>query len=72
MLQEWFSAPCANGVAPLAHDVGVGPGWFTRPFRLPAFLDHDKASVAHKNGMLTITFFKREEAKCRRIMVEGL
>jgi HSP20 family protein len=49
----------------------IADGRFTRLFRLPTFVDHDKTSAAHKNGMLTITFPKREEAKCRRIMIEG-
>jgi len=46
-------------------------GGFTRHFRLPTFVDHDKASATHKHGLLTITFPKREEAKCRRILIEG-
>lgn len=43
---------------------------FTRLFRLPSFVEHDKASATHKHGLLTITFPKREEAKCRRIMID--
>jgi HSP20 family protein len=46
-------------------------GQFTRLFRLPSFVDHDKASATHKQGLLTISFPKREEAKCRRIVIEG-
>lgn len=46
-------------------------GRFVRQFELPTFVDHDKASASHKNGLLTITFPKREEAKCRRIAIEG-
>ncbi len=42
---------------------------FVRLFKLPSFVDHDKASATHKNGMLTVIFPKREEAKCRRIMI---
>jgi HSP20 family protein len=38
---------------------------------LPTFVDHEKASATHKNGILTVTFPKREEAKPRRIMIEG-
>ena len=45
-------------------------GQFTRRFRLPSFVEHDKASATHKHGLLTIAFPKREEAKCRRIMIE--
>lgn len=46
-------------------------GEFTRRFRLPSFVEHDKASATHKHGLLTIAFPKREEAKCRRIMIEA-
>jgi len=46
-------------------------GQFTRLFRLPSFVDHDKASATHKQGLLTVSFPKREEAKCRRIVIEG-
>lgn len=49
----------------------IADGQFSRLFKLPGFVDHDKASAIHKNGMLTITFLKREEAKCRRILIEG-
>jgi HSP20 family protein len=42
---------------------------FVRMFKLPSFVDHDKASATQKNGLLTISFPKREEAKCRRIMI---
>ncbi len=48
----------------------ITDGQFTRLFRLPSFIEHDKASATHKHGLLTITFPKREEAKCRRIMIE--
>lgn len=46
-------------------------GRFTRLFRLPNFVDQECAAAVHKNGLLTITFPKREEAKPRRIMIEG-
>ena len=48
----------------------IAGGQFTRRFRLPSFVEQDKASATHKHGLLTITFPKREEAKCRRIMIE--
>ncbi len=48
----------------------IADGRFTRLFRLPSFIEHDKASATHKHGLLTISFPKREEAKCRRIMIE--
>ena len=37
-----------------------------RPILIP-----EKASAVQKNGLLTVTFPKREEAKSRRIMIEG-
>lgn len=49
----------------------IAGGLFSRFFRLPSFVDHDKASATHKHGLLTITFPKREEAKRRQIMIEG-
>ncbi len=49
----------------------ISGGQFARLFRLPTFMDHEKASAAHTNGILTVTFPKREEAKPRRIMIEG-
>lgn len=49
----------------------IADGRFTRLFRLPSFVEQDKASATHKHGLLTISFPKREEAKCRRIMIEG-
>lgn len=48
----------------------IADGQFTRRFRLPSFVEHDKASATHKHGLLTVTFPKREEAKCRRIMID--
>lgn len=49
----------------------IADGRFARLFKLPSFVDHEKAAATHKNGMLTITFPKREEAKSRRILIEG-
>ena len=49
----------------------IGGTRFARLFKLPPFVDHEKASATHKNGLLTISFPKREEAKCRRIQIEG-
>lgn len=42
-------------------------GRFTRLFRLPSFVEHDKATATHKQGLLTISFPKREAARCRRM-----
>lgn len=49
----------------------IADGRFVRMFKLPTVVDHDKASATHKNGLLTISFPKREEAKSRRILIEG-
>jgi HSP20 family protein len=51
-------------------EIAVGP--FTRVFRLPAFVDPDKASATHKHGVLTVSFPKREEAKRRVITIQGV
>lgn len=49
----------------------IADGRFARIFKLPTTVDHDKASANYKNGLLTISFPKREEAKPRRIVIEG-
>ena len=49
----------------------IADGRFARIFTLPATVNHDKASANYKNGLLTISFPKREEAKPRRIVIEG-
>ena len=49
----------------------ISNGRFVRIFKLPTTVDHDKASANYKNGLLTISFPKREEAKPRRIVIEG-
>ena len=46
-------------------------GRFMRIFKLPSFVDSQQASATQKNGTLTVTFAKREEAKSRRILIEG-
>jgi HSP20 family protein len=51
-----------------AHEVKDGP--FACSFTLPSTVDHDKSTASYKQGMLTITFPKLEEAKPRRIMIE--
>jgi HSP20 family protein len=53
------------------HVQEIGEGRFMRVFKLPTFVDSQQASATQKNGLLTITFPKREEAKSRRIMIEG-
>jgi HSP20 family protein len=49
----------------------IGGTRFARMFRLPAFVDQEKASATHKHGLLTISIPKREEAKRRRIQIDG-
>jgi HSP20 family protein len=49
----------------------ITDGRFVRMFKLPTTVDHEKASANYKNGLLTISFPKREEAKPRRIVIEG-
>lgn len=53
------------------HIQEIGDGRFMRLFRLPTYIDPENASAVQKNGLLTVTFPKREEAKRRRIMIEG-
>ena len=48
----------------------IPEGVFSCPFKLPAYVDHEKSTASYKHGVLTITFPKREEAKPRRIMIE--
>jgi HSP20 family protein len=49
---------------------GIPEGGFTTAFRLPPSVDSQQSAASYKNGILTITFPKREEAKPRRISVE--
>ena len=44
-------------------------GRFLRQYRLPNFVQQEQASATFKNGVLTISFPKREEAKPRRIEI---
>lgn len=58
-----------NSVKFHLREIAIADRQFARLFRLPPFVEHDKASAIHKHGLLTITLPKREEAKCRRIMI---
>jgi HSP20 family protein len=49
----------------------ISDGRFARLFKLPGFVDQDKASATHKHGLLTVTFPKKEEAKPRQILIQG-
>jgi HSP20 family protein len=57
--------------AQTVHLQEIAEGRFMRVFKLPAFVDSQHASAVQKNGLLTVTFPKREEAKSRRITIEG-
>lgn len=46
-------------------------GSFERSFALPGHVDADAVKAAMENGVLTITFPRREEAKAREIQIEG-
>lgn len=52
-----------------AHEFPDGP--FSCSFRLPSYVDYSKSTASYKQGVLTIMFPKYEEAKPRRIMIEG-
>jgi HSP20 family protein len=45
-------------------------GVFTRSFALPGFIDAEKVSAEYKNGVLTVTLPKREEAKPKTIKIQ--
>jgi HSP20 family protein len=47
----------------------IGWGTFSRSFRLPTYVDPEKVSASYKDGILTFTMPKREEAKRRRIQI---
>jgi HSP20 family protein len=47
-------------------------GEFIRSVSLPDGLDTDKTEAEFKNGVLTLTIPKQEEAKAKRIRVRGL
>ena len=49
----------------------IPDGSFCRVFTLPDSIDCDKARAYHANGLLHISFPKREEAKARRILIEA-
>ena len=48
-----------------------GTGEFTRMITLPADMDADKVEATLKDGVLTITLPKAEEAKMRKIAVKS-
>ncbi len=50
---------------------GIGAGAFSCSFNLPEYVDHEKSMASYKQGLLTVTFSKREQAKPRTIMIES-
>lgn len=53
------------------HRVERSYGSFTRTFALPASIDADQATADYKNGVLTLTMPKREEAKPKTIKINA-
>ena len=47
----------------------ISNGQFAMQYRLPTFVQQEQASASFKDGVLTISFPKREEAKPRRIEI---
>ena len=47
----------------------IPSGQFAMRYRLPNFVQQEQASAGLKDGILTISFPKREEAKTRRIEI---
>ena len=52
------------------HRRGIEEGAFSCSFTLPDYANHEKSTASYRQGLLTITFPKREEAKPRQIMIE--
>ncbi len=53
------------------HRVERSYGSFTRSFSLPRSVSAENTTADFKNGVLTVSLPKREEAKSRRIEVKG-
>lgn len=51
------------------HMRDIEEGTFSCSFKLPDYADYEKSTALYKQGLLTITFPKREEAKPRQIMI---
>jgi HSP20 family protein len=49
----------------------IRQGQFAMRYRLPNFVQQEQAAAALKDGVLTISFPKREEAKPRRIEINA-
>lgn len=50
---------------------GIEAGAFSCAFNLPEYVDHEQSMASYKQGLLTVTFPKREQAKPRTIMIES-
>jgi HSP20 family protein len=53
------------------HLVERSYGMFARSLRLPAGVDADKIEASYKNGVLTVTCLKKEEAKPKAIEIKA-
>jgi HSP20 family protein len=51
------------------HHVERSYGAFSRTFALPSSIDSEKVQAEYKNGLLTLTMPKREEAKPKTIKI---
>jgi HSP20 family protein len=61
--------PSENDAARKVYQWEIPTGRFVSQYRLPNFVQQEHASATYKNGLLTISFPKREEAKPRRIEI---
>jgi len=52
------------------HRIERSYGSFTRTFALPSSINADKVAAEYKDGMLTLTLPKREEAKPKTIKIQ--
>ncbi len=52
----------------LAHEIEEGS--FARTFEIPSSVDQTQAKASYKEGILTVTFPKKEDAKPRRILIQ--
>ncbi len=53
------------------HRIERSYGSFARSFSLPATIDSDKVQAEYKDGLLTLTIPKREEAKPKTIKINA-
>ena len=59
------------GEAATYHRVERGSGAFHRSFTLPSTVDGSRVQAAYRDGVLTITLPRREEARPRQIPMNG-